>query len=164
METSTTLTNSTASATKAAESKSHTDFKTKLLLAGITVLAVSGAVYGGYTLYEHYVKTGAEKDVLTNPAVQQAETLRAALFRSGIDWATHFGTANTDAVLAIASTITDLSAVEAEYKKLYNADLQDDLREKLGADGLQKFLNTFNYNPNTVENKGKTKGGKASTI
>jgi len=155
----------TATTAVATDRKKDTDFKTKLLLLGITVAALGGTAYGIYTFYEHYKKTDTEKDVLTNPAVQQAETLRAALFRSGADWALHFGTADTDAVLAIASTITDFSAVEAEYKSLYNADLQDDLREKLGADGLQKFLNTFNYNPNTIENKAKAKAsGKTSTI
>ena len=150
--------------TTPSDHKENKDLKSKVLLYGITALALGGAAYGAYTLYEHYVKAGAEKQVMTNPAVQQAETLRAALFRSGLDWGLHFGTANKDAVFAIASEITDFSAVETEYKNLYNADLQDDLREKLGADDLQKFLNTLNYNPNTVENKTKTKGGKTSKI
>ena len=140
------------------------DFRITLLKVGIGLAIVGGASYGAYKLYEQHKKTSAEKDVLKKPEVQQAETLRAALFRSGIDWALHFGTSNQDAVLAIASDITDFDAVQAEYKNLYNSDLQDDLREKLGVDGLQKFLNTFKYNPNTVENKANTKNGKASTI
>jgi hypothetical protein len=150
-------------ATAVAPDNEH--IKTKLLVAGISVLALGGMAYGAYTLYEHYKKTDAEKDVLKKPEVQQAETLHAALFRNGIDWALHFGTSDTNAVMAIASSISDFSAVEAEYKNLYNADLQADLEQKLGADGLQRFLNTFNYNPNTTENKAKAKSsGKASAI
>ena len=141
-----------------------TDFRITLLKVGLGLAIAGGATYGIIKLYENHQKSQSEKEVLTNPAVQQAETLRAALFRSGIDWALHFGTSDTDAVMAIASEITDFSAVEAEYKNLYNSDLQDDLREKLGAEGLQKFLNTFNYNPNTVENRAKTSGGRASKI
>ena len=140
------------------------DFRITLLKVGLGLVIVGGAGYGLYKLYEHQQKTSSEKQVLTNPATQQAETLHAALFRTGIDWALHFGTSNTDAVMAIASEITDFSAVQTEYKNLYNSDLQDDLQQKLGAEALQRFLNTFNYNPNTVENKAKAKSGKASTI
>ena len=150
-------------------SETHTeepkkDFRITLLKVGIGAAIIGGTTYGLYKLYEHHVKTNAEKDVLKKPEVQQAETLRAALFRSGIDWALHFGTSNNDAVMSIASSITDFDAVQAEYKNLYSSDLQDDLREKLGAEGLQKFLNTLNYNPNTVENKGNGKSGKGKTI
>ena len=140
------------------------DFRLTLLKVGLGLAIVGGASYGLYKLYEHQQKTSSEKQVLTNPATQQAETLHAALFRTGIDWALHFGTSNTDAVMAIASEITDFSAVQSEYKNLYNSDLQDDLQQKLGAEALQRFLNTFNYNPNTVENKAKAKSGKGSTI
>lgn len=141
-----------------------TDFRLTLLKVGIGFVIVGGASYGLYKLYEHQKKTSSEKEVLTNPAVQQAETLHAALFRTGIDWALHFGTSNTDAVMAIASQITDFSSVAAEYKNLYNSDLQDDLQQKLGAEALQRFLNTFNYNPNTVENKAKAKNGKGAGV
>lgn len=40
----------------------------------------------------------------------------------------------------------------------------DDLRLKLGADGLTRFLNTMKYNANTVENKASTHTGKPPKI
>jgi hypothetical protein len=141
-----------------------TDFKTKALVAGIGALALTGIVYGAIKIYEDHVKTDTEKEVLTNPNVQQAVTLRTALFRSGVDWAFHFGTSDTDAVYRIASTITDLNQVEVEYKNMYHTDLVDDLKEKLGADGLTKFLNTISFNPSSVENVAKVKAGAAPKI
>ncbi|MEO8760133.1 MAG: hypothetical protein ABI388_03405 [Bacteroidia bacterium] len=140
------------------------DFKTKALVVGIGALALTGIVYGAIKIYEDHIKTDTEKEVLTNPNVQQAVTIRTALFRSGVDWAFHFGTADYDAVYRIASTITDLNQVEVEYKNMYHTDLVDDLKEKLGADGLTKFLNTISFNPSSVENVAKVKAGAAPKI
>ena len=149
---------------KAIYHKGNGDFKNKLLEAGITVLAIGGAVYGGYTLYEHYKKTDAEKQVLQSPEVQQAMALRAAMNPSGIGWMQSIDGTNSEALYSAASQITDLNQVQDEYKTLYQRDLMDDLRKKLGADGLTKFLNTMKYNANTVENKASTKAGKPPVI
>jgi hypothetical protein len=140
------------------------DTKSKLLLFGISALAIGGAAYGAYTLYEHYKKTDTEKQVLTSPEVQQAMALRAAMNPSGFDWMKNFDGTNTDALYSTATQITDLNQVQEEYTKLYQSDLMDDLRKKLGADGLTKFLNTLKFNANTVENKASKKAGKASGI
>jgi hypothetical protein len=141
-----------------------TDFKTKAIAAGVGAIALTGIILGAIKYIEHTKTTETEKQVLTNPQVQQAMTLRAALYRSGIDWAVHAGTADTDALFNIASTITDLNEVETEYTNLYHSDLLADLKEKLSADELTKFLNTINYNPSSVENVAKVKAGAPPKI
>jgi len=138
--------------------------KTKLMVVGISALALGGAAYGAYTLYEHYKKTDAEKQVLTTPEVSQAMELRAAMNPSGFNWMQSFDGSDSVALFRVASEITDLNKVQDEYTTLYKSDLLEDIKSKIGADGLTKFKNTLTYNPNTVENKASTKAGKAPKI
>ncbi|MFI5140759.1 MAG: hypothetical protein ACHQII_00255 [Bacteroidia bacterium] len=138
--------------------------KTKLLVAGIGVLVVGTAIYGGKALYDHYKKTDAEKQILTTPEVSQAMELRAAMNPSGFNWMQSFDGSDKVALFRVASEITDLNKVQEEYTTLYKSDLMDDIRSKIGADGVTKFKNTLSYNPNTVENKASTKAGKPPKI
>jgi hypothetical protein len=132
--------------------------KANLIKAGIATVILGGTVYGVKKLYEHYQKNTAEKQVLQSPEVQQAMALYAAMNPSGFEWMRHFDGTSKEALYNTASEITDLNTVEDEYTKLYQSDLMDDLRQKLGSDGLTKFLNTLKFNSNTVENKGNGKG------
>ena len=138
--------------------------KTKLLVAGIGILVVGTAIYGGKVFYDHYKKTDAEKQIMITPEVSQAMELRAAMNPSGFNWMQSFDGSDSVALFRVASEITDLNKVQDEYTTLYKSDLLEDIKSKIGVDVLTKFKITLSYNPNTVENKASTKAGKAPKI
>ncbi len=119
----------------------------KLIDYGVKGILIVGLVWGGRKLIKDYIHNRAEDRVATTPEAQQATELRLAINPSGHRALWWVDGKNVDAVFNTAKNIKDFKEVISEYRKHYNGDnLTDDLRSKLSADDLKRFLNTVNYN------------------
>lgn len=112
---------------------------------GTIVKVVGGLVAAGaaYYFYNDWRKKQDIKEVenklQNSPAGQQAQQLRAAFNPSGSSWLIGMDFTNTTAVMRIASQIQNFADVQDSYRKLYNANLSEDLVNELSSSELTQF-------------------------
>ncbi|GAB3282420.1 hypothetical protein GCM10027347_58710 [Larkinella harenae] len=75
----------------------------------------------------------------TDVNTQQAQALRDAMNRSGIDWAMSMDGTDVDLIMQTAAKITDYQAVSNSYRTIYGSELTIDLQSELSRTDLQKF-------------------------
>lgn len=126
--------------------------KTKLrILAGAIIL---GGLYYGKKLYTTYQKKNSDRLVAESPEKAQALLLRSALSPT---WLWYLSEADKNKLFEVAEQINDYKAVSTEYgNETEGRSLEDDLKFKLSAEGLSKFL--------ALASKGKTGDKKYAKV
>jgi hypothetical protein len=118
--------------------------------------ALVGLGYVGYRFVRSALKkarqSAAEHRAGADPdsAASKAQQLRQAMNPSGMSWMSSFDTTDEAAIYNIALDIRSRNEYEAigrEYKRLYGAALQDDLKDELDTDEYQKFLHIIASKP-----------------
>jgi hypothetical protein len=118
------------------------------VLVGGVVLGVGGwSLYKvGKGLADDAKRKRAEQELDSSPEARQASVLRSAMNPSGISWMRNMDTTDSSRILETAKTITNLDAVITSYRKLYSADLIEDLQSELSSEDYQKFMNLVSSN------------------
>lgn len=117
--------------------KFHTDPNKDLLIKAGAGLVL---VWLGSKLLKNLKKEQTESQIVEDPTVGQAQSLRQAMNPSGNEWMRKMDGTNKAAIFAIAKEIEDIETVRKNYKNLFNASLYEDLQGELSAQDYQKFL------------------------
>ncbi|MBX3103039.1 MAG: hypothetical protein KF690_11060 [Bacteroidetes bacterium] len=123
-------------------------------VAGTGVLV--GLGYVGYRLVRRAIRdarqVAAENRAGADPAsaASKAQQLRQAMNPSGISWMRSFDTTDEEAIYTIALGIRhrrEYDEISREYRRLYGATLQDDLKDELESEEYGKFLRIIESKP-----------------
>lgn len=113
-------------------------------------LLITGGVYVGYRIVHKMIKNQQQKSTADkadqNLEVRQAMGLRSAMNPSGTSWLMWTDGTNEEAIDELALQIVDLNAVSSAYRRLYNAELTEDLQKELSTDHFNEFMTRISNN------------------
>ncbi|MFQ3578566.1 MAG: hypothetical protein SNJ71_00315 [Bacteroidales bacterium] len=94
--------------------------------------------------------------ITDNRAIQSAQILRSAMNPSGVSWLRNIDGTNADVIMNEAKIIADFADVQKQYKKMFNDDLTEDLRQELSVEKYNQFLEQIKKNVVIKGKDGKT--------
>ena len=119
----------------------------KLIKYGVNAVLIGAGLWGAKHIFDKWRENSAEDRVGTSPEAQQATALRLAMNPSGRRLLWWVDGVDKNSIFNNAKNIKDFKIVIEEYRKHYSGDnLTNDLRTKLSAEEMTRFLNTVNYN------------------